>query len=162
MLETLKVLSLIATPAIAIIVAVIAWRQWETARQKLMLDLFGERLKVYKKVTRALRLIPADPQQNITEAISLLFDAKDASQFLYGQEVTGYIRQLIEVAADLRQALNEYNSENPSDRDLAQEMLAANTFLDRAHEELPVLLKPYLRMDQRLPFTKPATAPSFR
>lgn len=49
-------LNSVLTPLIAIIVAYIAWRQWETAKEKIKLDLFDRRFSVYNAVRECLLL----------------------------------------------------------------------------------------------------------
>lgn len=46
----LKVVTLIATTAVAIAVAIISWKQWRLSQEKLRLDLFNRRFDVYMRV----------------------------------------------------------------------------------------------------------------
>jgi hypothetical protein len=48
----IAVLQALLTPAIAVSVAYVAYRQWQTARQKLALDLFDRRFQVYMDFRR--------------------------------------------------------------------------------------------------------------
>ena len=161
MFALLKIFSLLATPCIAIAVAVVAWRQWETARQKLMLDLFKDRLEIYQKVLSAIRLIEGPGRPEDAEPFILLHEAKDEAQFLYGPEVADYIKQLIRAAAELNRACTEYDAGNPKGEDLAQIMYDTSIYLSAAREHLPKQLQPYLRMNQRLPGTEPVSIPKY-
>jgi hypothetical protein len=45
----LQILTALLTPVIAVAVGYVAYQQWRTAREKLVLDLFKDRLAVYTK-----------------------------------------------------------------------------------------------------------------
>lgn len=77
------------TPFIATVVAIIALFQWDTARQKVVLDLFDKRFEVYDE----LRLIVS---KYITTGISVEDTRQfgkvcNRASFLFGQEVTSYL-----------------------------------------------------------------------
>ena len=40
------------TPIIAVVATYIAWQQWNTNKQKLILDRYDRRLKVYEEVVQ--------------------------------------------------------------------------------------------------------------
>jgi hypothetical protein len=57
-------LSGLIASAIALLAVAIAWGQWYTARLKLILDLFNQRMEVYDEPTASitatlLRMLPA-------------------------------------------------------------------------------------------------------
>ena len=52
--EAIKIFSGLLTPVIAIVAVYIAWQQWQTNRQKLILDRYDRRLRIYEEVRKIL------------------------------------------------------------------------------------------------------------
>ena len=79
----------LVTAFIAAIVAIIAFLQWKTAREKVLLDLFDKRFAVYDELRSVIgRFLTGDIDQKG------LFEFKTASsraQFLFGPEVTSFL-----------------------------------------------------------------------
>ncbi len=162
MLLFFKVLSLIASPCIAIAVAVIAWRQWETARQKLILDLFKERVEVYEMVIDAISLIERDGWAKDNEIFRKLHPAKAKAQFFFGKEVPDYIQGLISLAAKSYGAGTSYNAGTGDHKKHAADMHDCIIGCAEAREQLQLLFAPYMKMDQRLPGAEPHLPPSLK
>ena len=155
----LQFLSSLATLLVAGAVAYVAWRQWRTAREKLVLDLFEKRLAVYEKVMEAAQKVrgPGRPADN--EPFRLLHSARAEAEFLFGPEISEYIRQLIEHTANLGLAHTmmeaQRQGQSADGRDYPQ--LAHDTLLAivQAETTMPRLLRPYLSMAQTLPGKRP-------
>lgn len=75
-----QAISALLTPVIAAIVTYIAYRQYDTARAKLALDLFEKRLAVYQRLRDAVAVVNSKGQVD-TDADRLLLEAINASQF---------------------------------------------------------------------------------
>ena len=148
-----------ATVAIGAIVAFVAWRQWQTAREKLALDLFEDRIAVYSKVLSAIRLIERPGRSEGKNPNVLLREARDEAQFLFGPEVTEYVRRLISAAANLGLATSKHKARDEA-QDWPEMMYENMDYLSESRHYLPILLSPYMRMNQRLPNTRPGSAPN--
>lgn len=151
----IQILSILATPSIAIAVAIIAWRQWETAKQKLMLDLFEKRMQIYSMVERARQLILQETGPVDRETIALLQEAQDKAKFLFGPEIAAMIGQIIVAAIDSNHANQQYKAGLHDKGDWPGKMREAGLFIMEARMHFSMLLLPYMKMDQRLPNTEP-------
>ncbi|MCV0424429.1 MAG: hypothetical protein K5905_03065 [Roseibium sp.] len=145
--QLFSALTAIATPLVAICVAWVAYQQWRTAQQRIVLDLFRDRLNVFDKVSRAVRLIERDWQQKGGEPLSLLLTARDEARFLFGSEVSTYILNLILAAEDLEHACKKLD-ENDESEDW--EKLKDYSIRYFVTEELARVFEPYMDMRQRL------------
>jgi hypothetical protein len=83
----------------AVIGAGIAYFQWRTAHQRVILDLFDRRMAAYERlkppIIHALRHGVVDPEQ-----FSEFARAVQGAKFFFGKDVTDYLEQ---VAEDLAQ-----------------------------------------------------------
>jgi hypothetical protein len=139
----------LVTAFIAFIVAVIAFLQWQTAREKVLLDLFDKRFAVYDEVRAVVG-------RHITAGIDQrdIFDfarAASRAQFLFGPEVHTF---LDERRIDLTRAMTERSLQPrpvPEDqREAAQAVLLAR--LDRLSDffkDFDVLVAPYMNHHQK-------------
>jgi hypothetical protein len=85
-----SVLAALLTPAIAIVVGLIAWRQWRTARERLKLDLFDRRLPIYEQtrdiLARRLTLGQLDSEEITKFAINTR-----VSRWLFNSAIADYL-----------------------------------------------------------------------
>lgn len=96
------------TPVIAAIVAVIAFLQWHTARQKMVLDLFDKRFAVYEDlrlvVSRFLengqltpihgQFTPAARATSRPGGMITFMQAQTRAKFLFGPDLNKYLASL--------------------------------------------------------------------
>jgi|SRR5882762_10454701 len=75
---------------IAAIAALIAYLQWVTAHQKVVVDLFDRRRKAFELVEDALRPVFREAEAS-REAFAKLFEAKAHCRFLFGDDVNDYL-----------------------------------------------------------------------
>ena len=106
----IDVLSGLLTPVIAAIAVYIAYQQWQTNHRKLELDLYGGRLRVYQAVTRFLDKVLTELSPEPQDIFDLRSDTAEAD-FLFGPDVTEYLRQLTVRAATLRRWKGEYRDD---------------------------------------------------
>jgi hypothetical protein len=67
-----QVLSALLTPTIAVIVAIIAYRQWKTAQNRLKLDLFDRRFAVYDAARNLLSSVMTSGEAKNDEMLKFL------------------------------------------------------------------------------------------
>jgi predicted negative regulator of RcsB-dependent stress response len=67
--QLIRVGSALLTPLILIVATYIAWQQWKTNRQKLVMDHYERRLRVYEEVQRILRTICTDLKPSIEDLL---------------------------------------------------------------------------------------------
>lgn len=87
----LSVMQALATPAIALLAAVIGAMQWRTARQKLVLDLFEKRFQVFLDVRRivshSVQLGKLDDYGQMNEVIA-------RGRFLFGDDINDSLKEM--------------------------------------------------------------------
>lgn len=83
---------------IGVIAAWIAFQQWRVARAKLNLDLFERRLSIYRATDKYLLESLSGGPQGFLDSI----EGFDDASFLFGSEVTGYLREVLTMRHELR------------------------------------------------------------
>jgi hypothetical protein len=81
------------TPVIAIVATYIAWQQWKTNQQKLILDRYDRRLKVYEDVRQILSLVCQDGKASNDDLLKF-HRAVSEADFLFGSEIPAYIDEM--------------------------------------------------------------------
>jgi hypothetical protein len=142
------VLQALMVPAIGIFAGLIAYMQWRTAHQKVMLDLFDKRLRVYNLVGEAVRSVITSGEMK-RSASATLGEAMEVATFLYGNDIHDYIEKLWRTFSRLN-TLNRALEQNAGQQAADERMEAFKTIND-FYVEAPQLFGRYLRMDQRIP-----------
>ncbi len=101
------------TPIIAVVATYIAYQQWKTNKQKLGLDLYDRRLKVYEEVRQILSIIRAGKASY--EELSRFYRAVSEADFLFKSEITDYINEIYERGVNL-QCWSEQYRDNTQDK----------------------------------------------
>jgi len=91
----------IPTLIIACLVTYIAWEQWQVARNKLRLDLFDRRYKVYDTTREFLAAIVRDASFSRSQFLAFNAGTSDAG-FLFKGDVVDYIALIRTRASDMR------------------------------------------------------------
>lgn len=114
MLQLSEVLKGMLTPLIAIIATYVAWQQWKTNKQKLDLERYERRLRVYNEVIGFLSLFPT---KNVSIYELSKFRAATAeADFLFGPEIPEYIDEICSHWRELwvfHQEYRDYTQELP-------------------------------------------------
>ena len=71
----------------------IAYQQWQTNRQKLVLDRYDRRLKVYEETRRILSIILRDANASYDDLLKFRTSVSEAD-FLFGPEIPAYIDEI--------------------------------------------------------------------
>jgi hypothetical protein len=91
----------LATIIIGLVAAFIAWRQWRLTNDKLRLDLFDRRYKVYEGLSVFLAKIVAHANFADNDLREMNLATRDAV-FLFPEEVTKYIDEVRCRALEMR------------------------------------------------------------
>ena len=119
------------TPLIAVVATYIAWQQWKTNKQKLVLDRYDRRLRVYEEVMKILSIILRDANASYDDLLKFRTAVSEAD-FLFGPEVMEYIDQIYKRGVKLHYWNGEY-------RDATQQVPAGydhNKVVNGMHAEL--------------------------
>lgn len=138
----LQVMQALLTPAIALAVGVIAFMQWRTAHQKVVLDLFERRMSVYLKLKQSMFSINASGKVS-EDSERLLLDVQNEAKFLFGSDISEYLEELWLIFIQAR----EYEGSPPS-KSIAQRRKLMEAVSD-FYRGGPDRFAPYMRMDQR-------------
>lgn len=138
-----------ATVIIGVIVAYVAWRQWRTAREKLVLDLFDRRMGWHVAVKAAVK--PLLDNAGSPEALSYsvwteLARLQQEGMFLFGDEI------FKGVYAEAQRAVATFVSSlgGEDGRYEIEIHRAANAACYQLLSKFPAELRPYMRMTQKL------------
>jgi hypothetical protein len=78
---------------IAAIAAMIAYLQWVTAHQRVVLDLFDRRKRAYENLEKSIA--PTFASGNVNQdAFNDLIRAKSDCRFLFGEDINDYVKKL--------------------------------------------------------------------
>jgi hypothetical protein len=143
-------LTAISTPIIALMVAAIAFAQWRTAHQRMILDLFQRRMDLIDLVSTAASTILIEGALRI-ENVDGFLRARRGENFLFGPEVTTYLSETYNRLSDLHATEMLMKSAQGEERkQLGEKYLAIRNELIRFHETFHTLVAPYVRMNQKL------------
>jgi hypothetical protein len=157
-METDVELQILATIAIAIFGACIAWGQWVTARSKLILDLYEHRRKVYSDfhgpIGEAMREGRSD-LNNYVDYIRVL----DQARFLFGRDVLDYIEDMRETLNNLGEVTSMLGGGNDMRMPEDERLKYANRRSELMRQiadfwpRLDELMIPYMLMEQKRPWS---------
>lgn len=85
-------LTAFTAPVVALLALYIAWAQWRTARDKLRLDLFEKRVRVYDAVINALNEFYREAKFS-PEGFAEYQLGVSGAQWLFGEEVQAYLKE---------------------------------------------------------------------
>ena len=134
---------------IAAVVAVIAFLQWNTAREKVLLDLFDKRFAVYDELRG---VVGRHIRTGIGQGDIFVFArAASRAQFLFGAEVQAFLEAR---RIDLGRSMFERNSQPqpvPEDRRAAvqAELVAREDRLINFFVDFDKLVAPYMNHHQK-------------
>lgn len=105
--QVIEISKALLTPIIAVVTAYIAYQQWKTNQQKLFLDLYDRRLKVYEEVRQILSIILRDAKASYDDLLKFRRAVSEAD-FLFGPEISEYIDEIYQHGVNLQYWCGEY------------------------------------------------------
>lgn len=146
----------IVTALVAVAVWIVAYRQWRTAREKLVLDLFDRRFDFYVNAKEAIEQLLGDPQGSIgvrsdrgLEPIKSMYRLRLEGQFLFGEDVMSYTARVYSAMINL-QLGHTMSSLKDTSKDWSQVINQNFKVVTAFHDEFPKIAAPYMRMGQKL------------
>jgi len=133
--QLIEISKALLTPLIAIVATYIAWQQWKTNQQKLNLERYDRRLRVYEEVIKILSIILRDANASIEDLLKFRTSVSEAD-FLFGPEIPAYIGEIYKRGLNLRrwnQEYRDYTQEKPDGYDHKK-------VVDEKHKELTWLV----------------------
>ncbi len=131
--------------------AFIAYFQWRTAHQRVVLDLFDQRLRVFEDLESAVKNVFSTTQVT-NESWILLLNSKSRARFLFGKDVNNYIQKQIEDFAWRMSYTDQTIDQSPRERDalIEEKHEVLNRIIAFAKDAEP-LFSPYMKLDQKMP-----------
>jgi hypothetical protein len=132
----------------------IAYFQWRTAHQRVVLDLFDRRIKVFEIAEAACAKIASSSPKPPSEALLQLHEAKGKARFLFGDDVNAYLQARIKDCAFLMSLTSEVIESDPLNREKLIDK-QANALLRIAdfQQTAPSIFARYMRLHQKMPST---------
>jgi hypothetical protein len=140
------------TVLVAAFGAFIAYRQWRTAQDKMILDLFDRRYAVFSGTISALYVVIRDEgrSQNLAGLVNMA-ETLDKARFLFGPEVISFLDDLNKSMKELVGKRNYYgNARTDQERvRLSDELASEEEALSKKDVELRGVVEPYMAMRHR-------------
>lgn len=149
--EWVLILQALLTPAIAVAVAVIAFLQWRTAHQKVVLDLFDRRWKAAEAIKQSLVPIFRDGRVRQSNDVLIIYNAMRDAHFLFGKDVNRLLDRYKNVIGNIGVASSYMESTtNPHYQEGVQLLQDNMLRLIDFHSEFDAVCSRYMGMDQKL------------
>jgi len=139
----------IATLIVGFAAALIAWQQWLLARNKLRLDLFDRRFKIYQTTKDFLKIAAWKHDLDDKHRLEFLSATADA-EFLFGADIVEYLAEVKRRYIELLQNKNECEP-LPIGQErsrYAKEILAGHSWFIEQTTGCVKVFKPYLDFSQ--------------
>ena len=94
-------LTSISNSIVGLAVAIIALQQWQVARNKLRLDLFDRRYKVFEATRLFLSVILSEATFSDAQLLEFYRGTSDTA-FLFDQQFVDYLKEIAHRALDMR------------------------------------------------------------
>jgi hypothetical protein len=149
----IQVFQALLTPAVAILAGVIAFFQWRTAHQKMVIDLFDRRMKIYADCRDVLQPIVISPSATTNQNGIEFIRASADAEFLFGDKVVKHLGKVEQAIFDLATYNAELNGApvGQARTDLvAKSRTAIDSIKSFYKEDFLSLLRPYMRLKQKL------------
>ena len=117
--QLIEISKALLTPVIAAVTTYIAWQQWKTNKQKLNLERYDRRLRVYEEVRKILSIIARDAKASTQDLMQFRTSVSEAD-FLFGPEIPKYIDEIYERGVNLwrwKEEYRDYTQETPEGYD---------------------------------------------
>jgi hypothetical protein len=145
-------------PAIGAFAALIAYFQWVTAHQKIVLELFDKRFAAFQEVQAAF--IPVMVHGAVTQQEFFAFArAAERCRFLFGDDVHEYLGELRKKMSFMSVYTDETidgRTEPERSRLIDKKYDYLNDIANFETEGVP-LFAPYLKLDQKMRYFSPIT-----
>ena len=143
----------VATAILGIGAAILGYYQWRTAHNRLVLDLFERRMKVYDNIRGVLVDVLRFGARGATLDLhrSFVVAATDA-QFLFGAEVTEYLDNFGSTLLRMRFDEKKLSDENFNNVDLEHQSTLVEANMKKIaafYIEFPAIISKYVKMDQK-------------
>ncbi|WP_105437685.1 hypothetical protein [Neorhizobium sp. T25_13] len=125
----IQIVQALATPAVAIAAGAIAYRQWRTAHEKVVLDLFEKRFEVFMGVRE---IVSRGGKRTLLRDQGLPNELLARGRFLFGRDVVSELEEIHRLCAEVDTGSHTAFRE-----------------LHETFDRILVKLEPYMEMSQK-------------
>lgn len=132
----IQLLQGLLTPVIGSVAVYIAYQQWRTNRDRLILDKYERRLRIYEEVKKLVTIVNRDQKVSMDDLMSFRTATAEAD-FLFGSDVQEYCDEFRKRGFNLWYATQKYNPlvNNSGDHDRDEVAAKLTTELDWFEEQ---------------------------
>jgi hypothetical protein len=137
---------------IAAFAALIAYFQWRTAHQRVVLDLFDRRIAVFREIEESAKgiLVASSNASDMQKPFFAYIHAEANARFLFGQEVIVVLQALRSDIADVM-AFTGIESGPDWEKLHDRKYQALQNITAFIQTKSAPLFAPYIRLDQKMP-----------
>ena len=147
--EWIQILSALLTPAIGGAVATIGYLQWRTAHQRVVVDLFDQRINTYYAIADVIAEVTASGSAKKPDEVFQLGKAMLDAKFLFGRDVEQYLDSLRKELIDMQLAEDMISENNEDHANWVAGKYQHFRKILQFYDLFPDLCEPYLRLDQK-------------
>ena len=141
--------------AIVAVAAAIAWAQWYTARSKLVLDLFNQRMQVYDGACAVIERVMREGTATTQDVLDVARHV-DRAKFLFGDDVCRYLASVQKALLRIgwcKSIMSQPGGNEQYDKavDLQAELMGG--IVSNFYEDFATLLRPYMWMHHKRPMS---------
>jgi hypothetical protein len=145
----------IATIVVAIVVALVQYAQWRTANQKVVIDLYDRRLKVFSQLEAAIGEVMREGSVPGSAFQAFMIAQADA-RFLFGDDVKAYLQTLREHLAWMTSFTDNVIDQRTNRAQLIDIKFKKFGVVTEFYKTAPELFGPYMNLSQKnIPFWRP-------
>lgn len=135
--------------AIALAVGVIAFLQWRTAHQKVVLDVFDRRLSVFDDTMKFRQEVSHQGFKIDMETVVAFHTVRRRARFLFGDDVNAVLQKWHEHLIEFSTSITMIELDEDARQEHAPKATAAYKASAGLQHQINEVFIPYMRMDQK-------------
>jgi hypothetical protein len=137
--------NLVVSGVVAVVAGYIAWRQWQTAHQKLRLELFDRRFTLYDSLQQLINEALSDSGYLLAK-LGKYLTAVAPARFLLADDIDQYISGLLDKLGTLYQLRRDKHAANAATPDIDTKIAEVEEWLRTQRDVVVKLFRPYLNI----------------
>jgi hypothetical protein len=137
---------------IAGFVAFIGYRQWRTAHERVVLDLFEKRYEIIDRLHSIIGGVIREGRAPTATAIEFLRGTQRAT-FLFGAEVNAYLDETYRLLIQQHLCDTRIEANGPDHHQWVEREAACFAEISKFNQRFQLRVEPYMRMHQKAPWS---------
>jgi hypothetical protein len=144
--NVLAISNIVLSAVVAVVAGYIAWRQWQTAREKLRLDLFDRRYVLYDSLQNMVTEALNENGESLA-ALGKYLNALAPARFLMDAKgIDRYVSQLYEKLGKLFELRREKHVANGPTPEIDRQLTEIEAWLRAQRDVIVALFTPHLQI----------------